>query len=97
MNKKQLAQLRKEIVLNSFFISDYNNSFGIDPNIVCAFFDGYMDYLCELEEETGKDAFALDNKTNLWAWYLCHDQDPLPIPYNADEAEAKTQEGVVYA
>lgn len=33
LTREQLAQLRKEIVLNSLFLNDYNNSLGIDKEI----------------------------------------------------------------
>ena len=51
LGKTQLKRLREDIVLNSLFIADYNNRYGIDPHVVCDFFDGYMDYLGELERE----------------------------------------------
>ena len=50
-NKQDLEQLRKEIVLNSLYISDYNNSFNIDPHSVCDFFDGFISYMEELASE----------------------------------------------
>ena len=48
MIKRDLQVLRNEIVLNSRFISGYENSFGLDPLEVNAFFDGYLDYLEDL-------------------------------------------------
>jgi len=39
--------LRKEIVLGSIYISDYNNSFGINPKKVCEFFTSFWDSYCE--------------------------------------------------
>lgn len=41
---EQLKQLRGEIVLNSIFVKDYSNSLGIDPQRVCDFFEGYLEY-----------------------------------------------------
>ena len=50
-NVEDLQQLRKEIVLNSLFVSDYNNSFGISAKSVCDFFDSYMDFIDEIAKE----------------------------------------------
>ena len=47
MNSKTLWTLRKQIILNSLFISDYRNTFGIDPHVVCDFFDSFLSYLDE--------------------------------------------------
>ena len=82
MNKNTLWQLRTEIVLNSLFESDYQNSFGFTTQSVCAFFDGYMDYLDELAtEEYGSDCsleqiFSFDNAENLHNWYGCFESCP---------------------
>jgi len=50
---EQLWALRQEVVLNSLYISDYNNSFGIDPRSACDLFDGYCSFLWELAEDAG--------------------------------------------
>lgn len=47
----QLKELRYEVVMNSLFLKDYENSFGIDAKEVCDFFDGYVQYLFEIAEE----------------------------------------------
>lgn len=76
LNKDDLWELRKEIVLNSLFISDYKNTFGFSANSMCSFFDGYMDYLEELAKEDGKTNLtiseltdAYDNADNLFDYY----------------------------
>ena len=46
LNTEQILQLRKEIVLNSIFTNDYENSFDIPPQQVQDFFDCYIEY-CE--------------------------------------------------
>ena len=51
LEREDLAQLRKEIVLNSYYIGDYENSFGFNAKDISYFFDGYMDYITELCEE----------------------------------------------
>ena len=47
LGKTQTNRLTKDIVWNSLFISDYENRYGIDANIVSDFADGYLDWLCE--------------------------------------------------
>lgn len=47
LGKIQTNRLTKDIVWNSLFISDYENRYGIDANIVSDFADGYLDWLCE--------------------------------------------------
>ena len=78
--KEELWALRQEICLNSLYVSDYHNTFGISERSACTFFDGYMDYLCELAEEDGWDGEKLsvvfgkyDNADNLEAWFYCYD------------------------
>lgn len=86
LTKKQLKQLRKEIVLNSLFISDYNNSLYIDNNAVCAFMDAYLENLCDIASCDGYEGDVIDiihkydNIDNLYNYYLdsCVDgYDPL--------------------
>ena len=83
-----LWSLRKEILLNSLFISDYRNTFGIDPHIVCDFFDSYVSDLDEEKKQSipGYDDNrffdllpAYDTQENLWNWYCCYEEDPLPV------------------
>ena len=79
--KSKLKKLRSEIVLNSLYTNDYENSYGIDARVVQDFFDCYMEYLNELLEEkedvdklveNGKyynKIFELDNIENLENFY----------------------------
>ena len=89
MTQEELWRLRRQIVLNSLYYSDYINSFGIDRHLVCDFFDGYLDFLEDEMRENipdydGKHFFdhlkSYDNSDNLWAWYGCFEEDPLPLP-----------------
>lgn len=81
LSSAQLADLRKEIVLNSLYISDYDNSFGFDSNHINSFFDGYVSYLEELAEEDGYTEWdnilkmfdIYDTEENLWDWFNCSD------------------------
>lgn len=78
LTKEDLAKLRSEIVLNSHYIADYENSFGFNAKDVSYFFEGYMDYIAELcEEDIHKteleDIFTYDTIDNLLSWFNCHD------------------------
>ena len=73
LGKTQLWRLRQDIVLNSLYINDYQNRYGIDPRIVCDFMDGYVEELCAMAQEDGVktdnilDIIELyDNKDNLY-------------------------------
>lgn len=88
MTKQMLWRLRQEISLNSMYYSDYRNSLSIDEHTVCDFFDGYLEYLNEIMQEqipAYDDAeffdwlSAYDNADNLWNWYGCFEDDPLPL------------------
>ena len=74
LDRSQLGGLRRDVVLNSLFTSDYVNRYGIEPAVVQTFFDGYVDYIEELEEEAGEnlhyDEFLAkyDTLDNLWTW-----------------------------
>lgn len=84
LSKKQLAQLRQDIVLNSLYTSDYENRFEIDAKKVQDFMDGYFEELCEItHEELGDneykklsddsfydEIFKRDNLDNLYNYYL---------------------------
>lgn len=72
----ELWQLRQEVVLNSLYVSDYENSFGYHKEDMCLFFESYLSYLCEMMEEMGiasedhlKCLDEFDNPTNLKCWY----------------------------
>jgi hypothetical protein len=91
LNKKALKSLRKEIVLNSLYYSDYENSMGIDKHNVCNFFESYVEYLGEIIEEnhgnvSDKQWFKLmkkyDTIENLECYYMMYDIDPLLITIN---------------
>jgi len=78
LTKDELLTLRKDIVLNSIFIHDYENSFGFDSHKVSVFFDSFVEYICELAEENGVKDFErilkeYDTIDNLWSWFNCYD------------------------
>ena len=43
----ELKILRSEISAGSCYLSDYENSFGVDRNVVSSICDGYLEWLCE--------------------------------------------------
>ena len=76
LTKNELWQLRKEIILDSMYYSDYENTKNIDSSIILDFFDGYTSYLYELMLTDGfadKDFYnylsSYDNKNNLYDYY----------------------------
>lgn len=98
--KEDLQALRKEICLNSLFVSDYENSFGISAKSVCTFFDSYMDFIWEMAHEdnfivgypnygdhTYSEFFEkYDTIDNLWEWYNCYESFEW-VEYDEDEYE----------
>ena len=84
LTKAELQKLREQITLNSIYVADYENNMGIKAHIVCDFFDGYVSYLQELEKGNGEDLpieeffDKYDTIDNLWDWYCCFDENPLP-------------------
>lgn len=88
---EDLKKLRSEICLNRLYVSDYNNSFGLDPHYVSDFFDGYISYMNELMEEDGKNldwedqVEEYDNIDNLEGWYGCFDE--FGAKYDFEEAD----------
>lgn len=52
LDEEQLKKLRSEICVGSAYLSDYNNSFEIDPNEVYNYSEGYLE---EVDEYYGND------------------------------------------
>lgn len=83
LTREELRDLRNEIVLNSLYTSDYENTHHILPRDAQNFFDGYVEYLYELAEENGENpdiqdlCIKYDNADNLENWYYCFDENPL--------------------
>ena len=94
LTQQDLVQIRSEIVLNSHFLADYSNTYGIEEKSLSAFFDGYMCYLTELALETDSndsleddEILKLDNINNLIGWYNCYD-DFSWIKYREEDLDA---------
>lgn len=88
---EDLTKLRGDIVLNSIYTSDYNNSFGIKAHCMCAFFDGYLSYIEEIANEDGFTNWGssefydkYDTPNNLYSWYYCFDDFDW-VEYEEDE------------
>jgi hypothetical protein len=97
LTKQQLWKLRQEIVLNSLFIYDYENSFKFNANDVCTFMEGYVEFIHELmAEDESTDFNAYDNQETLYSWFNCYDDlswvKCMALSYN----EHKTPNGKVY-
>lgn len=63
--REKLEKLRGEIVLNSLFTSDFENSFDIDASVVQDFFDGYLEFLAELSEEDYENGLISEDISKL--------------------------------
>lgn len=73
----QITRLREDVVVNSLYTHHYVNRYNIDAETVQEFFDGYMEYIADLEKENGEDLDWLeflnkyDTPANLRAWRDC--------------------------
>lgn len=83
MQNENLVKLRKEVVLNSLFTKDFENSFGIPAKECQDFFDSYFEWLWDAMEDDGIerdcdrcDALEeYDNDENLIEYYNMFDED----------------------
>ena len=89
-SKEKLWEMRKEIKLNSIYVNDYVNSFGVTTDDCCNFFDGFIEYIAELamdkygaipDNEWYDRLFEFDTPDDLWDWYYCFDENPLKVKY----------------
>jgi len=71
--RKQIKDLRKQIVLNSLFLDDYKNDLFIECDVCERFFSAYIDYLCEIANDEKMDILDIfkkyDTISNLYAFY----------------------------
>ena len=54
----ELMDLRGQVRMGSMYLSDYNNNYGIDPNQVSDFCEGFGESIAWNDEEDTPDAFA---------------------------------------
>lgn len=76
LTESQVVALRNEIVLNSLFIGDYKNSFAIDAEEVCNFFNGFIEWGYERwkENHTKEEKCEIediDTIENLIEYFYC--------------------------
>lgn len=69
LTKEELLQLRKDIVLNSIYLEDYENSLGLDPREVHDFFQGFSEFTEELADMQGGDPEDYDTEEALLTYY----------------------------
>lgn len=53
LSEKELRSLRGEIVLNSLYKRDYDNSLGVEADECIEFFDAYFDWLLDTYGDDG--------------------------------------------
>ena len=58
LTREELMQLRGQVTLGSYYLSDYDNKYGIDTNQVYTFCEGYGESIGWSEEEDTPEAFA---------------------------------------
>lgn len=56
LSRDELVRLRKQICVCSMFVSDYINSFGVNPDALCNLCEDYWSYLCDEFGEDEADA-----------------------------------------
>lgn len=72
LTKEQLWKLRKEITLGSIYVDDYKNSFEIEPQSVCNFFDSFIEDA--QQDDNGnfnnRNIKEFDNAEELYNYYM---------------------------
>lgn len=102
LTKEEISKLRKEIVLNSLYTKDYENSFGIDPHKVQDFFDSFVEYIWqdviegfEDDEKTSvldAEFKKHDNTEEIYDYYAyMFDTPPFTISDNTENLEEARQ------
>ena len=57
LTEKEVEGLQEQIVMGSLYVSDYENTFGVNPNEVCNYADGYLEAKDNPEEYGEYDTF----------------------------------------
>lgn len=72
LTKEQLWKLRKEITLGSIYVDDYKNSFGIEPQSVCNFFDSFIEDAQQDDDGNfnNRNIKEFDNADELYNYYM---------------------------
>lgn len=82
LSNEEMLQLRKQIVLNSLYFDDYENTLGVDVRETHDWFDGYMNDVYQraiddgvTDEEFGKDFFGMIDKYDTDAFLIDRFED----------------------
>jgi hypothetical protein len=92
LTSAELWAIRSKVVVNSVYLADYENQYGISEVSLCNFFDGYYDYMWELAiEKYGRNVAEeivrneFDTEDNLYSWFNCYeDFDWIVYDYEKD-------------
>ena len=91
LTSAELWAIRSKVVVNSVYLADYENQYGISEVSLCNFFDGYYNYMWELAiEKYGKNVAdkvvfnEFDTENTLYSWFNCYDDFDW-IVYEYDE------------
>ena len=92
LTSAELWAIRSKVVVNSVYLADYENQYGISEVSLCNFFDGYYDYMWELAiEKYGRNVAEeivrneFDTEDNLYVWFCCYDNfDWIVYDYEKD-------------
>ena len=60
-------EMRKEIKVGSVFIGSYENSFGIDPNLLCNMCDAYLEENPDIEDTPDNFARYMEEVSPCWS------------------------------
>lgn len=79
LSKNDFYNLRKQVVLNSLFINDYNNNLYIKPETVCNFFNSAIEYINDEYKAKNNNDIELSKITTkkLYDYYKTMECDPL--------------------
>lgn len=68
---QEVKRLRNQVIINSCFLEDYDNTFGVDPHEVYDYFDGYLEYLAEIAGPGADTQSILEEDTleHLYSYY----------------------------
>lgn len=57
LTEEEVSKLERQIVFGSLYVSDYENTFGVNPNEVCDYADGYLEATDNPEEYGDYESF----------------------------------------
>ena len=80
LTSAELWAIRSKVVVNSVYLADYENQYGISEVSLCNFFDGYYDYMWELAIEKYGEGVEdkivfneFDTEDTLRGWFDCYE------------------------